>query len=396
MNNKHNKELFEILDEALDRVLKGEDLHAVLADYPRHAAELEPLLTTALETRSAAAITPRAEFRQRAAIEFQKAIQQVPVKTSSIKEVAKPRRGLFGWGMAGTSVFAVILAVLISGTGVVAASTNAMPDSPLYSVKLAVENVQLAFTPSDEGKTELLAQFNDRRIDELVDMAGKGNVAEINVLNSRIASNMNQMSDLSGGFAANYLPEGDTRYGAATEGSEKFTFMTSMADTSATAPQTTVAKPTAVQTTVPAATAPPPKAIATRTPDNNVNSPPSPNPAATQPPQVTPTLTVILPQPTTTNLSPESPGDDNRSEDNQKDNHDRSNDKWDQLKKKLSEKQIKNLRSLLEAYQNASDSSRPEILKSIKIIILGYGLENNEVIDAILQEYGLTLDTVLG
>ena len=46
--------------------------------YPEYAAELEPLLKTALETRNAAAIKPRPEFRQRAANDFQAAIREMP------------------------------------------------------------------------------------------------------------------------------------------------------------------------------------------------------------------------------------------------------------------------------------------------------------------------------
>ena len=50
------KEFDNILDECLERVIKGEDILACLADYPEHATELEPLLKTALDTRNAAAV----------------------------------------------------------------------------------------------------------------------------------------------------------------------------------------------------------------------------------------------------------------------------------------------------------------------------------------------------
>ena len=74
------KEFENILNECLDRLMQGEDIESCLTRYPEHAAELEPLLKTALETRAVADIKPRPEFREQAGIEFQKAIAEMPAK----------------------------------------------------------------------------------------------------------------------------------------------------------------------------------------------------------------------------------------------------------------------------------------------------------------------------
>jgi hypothetical protein len=129
----------------------------------------------------------------------------------------------------------------------------------------------------------------------------------------------------------------------------------------------------------------------TRTPANTNNVPP---PAET----THPAAVSVVPSPTTSTLiTVQSPEFNSRSfgldDDKGKSS---SEDRWDELKELLSNKQIKNLRSLLEAYRNASEDSRTEMLVSIRIIIVGYGLENNTGIEAILKEYGLTMDMVFG
>jgi hypothetical protein len=71
----------DVLNECVDRVLKGVSVEACLRAFPEYAAELEPLLQTAVDTRKAAAVVPRPEFRQRAGYEFQAAIRDMrPLK----------------------------------------------------------------------------------------------------------------------------------------------------------------------------------------------------------------------------------------------------------------------------------------------------------------------------
>ena len=74
----------DILDECLGRLLTGsETLEQCLASYPAHAAELKPLLETALETKRASAIQPRPEFRARAEYQFRSAITSMCRSTAN-------------------------------------------------------------------------------------------------------------------------------------------------------------------------------------------------------------------------------------------------------------------------------------------------------------------------
>jgi hypothetical protein len=182
-------EFENILDECLEWVIKGEDIEACLARHPEHAAELEPLLRTALETRKAVAIGPRPEFRQRAGYEFQAAIRDTQ---------PKGRRSFFRWRVRWMAPVALIIGLLMVGSGTVTAASSSLPDEPLYRVKLATESIQLAFTPSALDKAELYARFADKRVDEIIKMADKGKVEQVEKTTERMNNELIAMANLAG------------------------------------------------------------------------------------------------------------------------------------------------------------------------------------------------------
>jgi hypothetical protein len=376
MNKKDQRELHAMLDEALDRVLKGEDINIILADYPRFASEFAPLLRTAGDTRKAVDIKPRPEFRQRAALDFQKAIQAMPVKAGGNKYTSR-------WRMAWIMPVAVFVAVLISGTGIVAASNNSLPGSPLYSVKLATENVQLAFTPSNIGKAELYAKFNDRRVDELVTIAAKTDavelVADIDTLNTRIASNMAEISQLTGG-ANTAATSGSMSMMAATEQSKGIIGLndnstaattTPLASTTATVTRTATSTMTTTVATTRTATS---TAV---TPDTTNSQLPNLTTSTTTTQQGVPatstTATTIPPAgsttiipPATESVSPErayGPGNET---------HSALTDEEQKLVTLLTEKQQENLEKLEAAWEKAPDWLKPLIRQAIDLILYGY------------------------
>jgi hypothetical protein len=196
---KNMREFDDILNECIERIIKGATIDTCLADYPEQAAALEPLLRTAADTIKAAAITPRPEFRQRAGYEFQAALRNL-----------KPEKhGFFRWQARWVAVVSAVIVVLLAGGGTVAASSNSLPDQPLYAVKLATENVRLALTPSALGKASLYAEFADRRVDEIIKMAEKGKVAQVVKSTDRMNDQLLAMANLS-------LPARETGTGGET------------------------------------------------------------------------------------------------------------------------------------------------------------------------------------
>jgi len=187
---KKTREFDNILDECLERILvRGETVENCLLSYPEQAAELEPLLKTVLATKTASVIKPRSEFKQRARHHFHSALQQM--------EIERERR-VFSWLPQWATVVATVLIVLLmGGGGTVAAANDSMPDEPLYQVKLSVEAVRLAFTPSAMGKAEMYAQLTDKRIKEITAMVAKGKAEQVELTANRLNNHLVAMASLA-------------------------------------------------------------------------------------------------------------------------------------------------------------------------------------------------------
>ncbi len=185
---KGSKGFNNILDECLERLLRGETIEHCLHSYPEQAAELEPLLQTALAVKKASTIQPRAEFRTRARDQFRSALQKI-----------EPKRGyrLFGlpsgWAIAATT----ILILLVLGAGTVAAASNSMPDGVLYQVKLATEQVRLTLTPSVQGKAELWARIADKRVAEIIYLVSKGDSRRLELVSQRLDNHLTMIANLA-------------------------------------------------------------------------------------------------------------------------------------------------------------------------------------------------------
>ncbi len=186
---KKAREFDNILNECLERVLiKGETIEQCLAGYPDYAAELEPLLRTALDAKEATAIKPRPEFRERASYQFQAALREMEPKKG---------RGFFGWQPRWATAVIVVIVLLLAGSGTVVAAGNSMPDEPLYQVKLATEAVRLTLTPSALGKAELHIKLADKRVAEIIKMADKGKAEQMERTTQRLNAQLIAMANLA-------------------------------------------------------------------------------------------------------------------------------------------------------------------------------------------------------
>jgi len=186
---KTSKEFNNILDECLERLLvKGEKIDQCLQSYPEQAARLKPLLQTALLTKRASAIQPSADFKARARYQFH----------SALREVAAPRsRPVFSWLPRWATVLFLVLGLLMVGGGTVVAAGNSMPDSTLYPLKLATEQVRLMLTPSQIGKARLCAELADRRVAEIVYMANKGDAQQVELITQRLDKRLVMLAALA-------------------------------------------------------------------------------------------------------------------------------------------------------------------------------------------------------
>lgn len=185
-----NRQFNDILNECLDRLLKGESVEQCLADYPEQADALRPLLQVAVMTKSAASIQPHPEFKARARYQFRAALQEMAEKKS---------RPFFQWLPQWATAVIVFLVLLLAGGSTMVAAQGSMPDEPLYPVKLASEQVRLALTFSDVGKAELYASLADKRVAEIVRMADKGESAQVERVARRLNAYLVMVATLASG-----------------------------------------------------------------------------------------------------------------------------------------------------------------------------------------------------
>jgi hypothetical protein len=163
-------------------------VEACLACYPQDSARLKPLIETAFAAKNACDVTPRSDFRAHARYEFRSALTQA--------YQPKTKTG-YHWRWQLASVIPTVIGLLLISTGgIVAASTNSLPDQSLYGVKLAMEQIQLQFTPSNTAKTKLYALAADRRVGEIASMAEKGNAAMVESTTRRLADDLNIITGL--------------------------------------------------------------------------------------------------------------------------------------------------------------------------------------------------------
>ena len=113
----------------------------------------------------------------------------------------------------------IIAILLLAGGGTAMAANNSMPDSPLYPVKLASEQVQLTLTPSDMGKARVCAMLADRRVAEIIYMAGRGDAQRVEALTQRLDKRLVLLARLASAREMGGMPGGGR--GAMVRGNDR-------------------------------------------------------------------------------------------------------------------------------------------------------------------------------
>ena len=167
---------------------KGEMVDECLAGYPQLAAELRPLLLTAVKARRSLGIKPSPRFKAEARQRFYAALEE-----------AKARKTLsfFSWRpRLATVAVSLVLALLLTSGSVAVASNGSMPGEFLYPVKLTVERVMLGLSFSPMAKAKTFAKLADRRVTEIVYLAQRGEVRQIELATERLDSHLVAITSL--------------------------------------------------------------------------------------------------------------------------------------------------------------------------------------------------------
>ena len=169
-----------ILDECLLSMQHGDSLDACLDRYPSHADRLRPLLALADKVRRTPPSIPRPGPQATA-------WQRVKQRADDLRAPSPGVRlqlPLAAW-LRPVAITAAVLAAFFGVTGGTAlAAQNSLPDSPLYRVKLATEEVRLLFVFDDAREAEILIDQSNERMNEILTMARQDKAIPGNVLSA--------------------------------------------------------------------------------------------------------------------------------------------------------------------------------------------------------------------
>jgi hypothetical protein len=191
IQERNNQSIADVLEACRVRLRRGETVETCLAAYPAHRAELASLLPLIGEARGLAH-DPDPTYAAGARRRFRATL--AAARENRSRELGARYRGLFGLLRRLAVPLVLVVALSVSGLGLVQASDAALPDSPLYTVKQAQENVGqvLARTPQDNALLQVRLA-NRRFMDfQLAVKEKKGQP-----LIEKVAVNMVQAADLA-------------------------------------------------------------------------------------------------------------------------------------------------------------------------------------------------------
>lgn len=183
MAGKHDN-IEKIVQSCLDLLQDGQGtIDTILARYPGLEDELRPRLESAIWLSSRRdAFNPRPGFvrasRSRLVAQIQEEMKAAPPP-------AVPLSGNTFWRFwqnlfRSRDVFqlAVVLVLVVTfitvSSGVALAAQSALPGEPFYSVKITLENVQIAVTPSNSKDAQLRIAFAQKRLVEMQSLILEG------------------------------------------------------------------------------------------------------------------------------------------------------------------------------------------------------------------------------
>ncbi len=187
----------EAFNDCFDRLTFGESLDSCLRRYPEYAAELDMMLRMAYDVkRRAYPIQPRPEFKYWSRVRLQ------GVQDYMSRHAVPQKSGSFSFRRNLAISMAGLLVLVIATSGTAAASNNALPDQPLYGVKMAVEQAQVSLATSDIDRAEIYAKLAEKRAQEIESLARQGKAEYLVSTSAKMDYQLEQAETYIGRFQA--------------------------------------------------------------------------------------------------------------------------------------------------------------------------------------------------
>jgi hypothetical protein len=177
--------LFDALEICLRALDKGADVEACLALFPNLKDDLRPILMAAVEARSNPAREVSVDAARRGKARVLQAAAEMREQNNTVSTSSSWRstkKSLFGTRFFRLAITTVVMLVflLTGGTGLVSASSNALPGDHLYPVKRSWEDVRLFFVLDPGARVRLEHEFEDERVQEIHVLYSENRVAQVN------------------------------------------------------------------------------------------------------------------------------------------------------------------------------------------------------------------------
>ncbi len=161
-----------VLIEALDAFSHGEPVNKILADFPEHREELQPVLETVSRlSRIKIAHTLEAQATSK---------RQFLARAEALKAGAERPKAFAGiFRRLALSVAPLVMILVIVSAGLIVASQSAIPGDALYGAKRAVEDLRFSLTIDSQARQSLNMQFDQERIQEINALLKEGKTASV-------------------------------------------------------------------------------------------------------------------------------------------------------------------------------------------------------------------------
>ncbi|RME89291.1 MAG: hypothetical protein D6770_04960 [Anaerolineae bacterium] len=169
-----SRELHDALEFCLQEIERGADVETCLERFPEFATDLRPLLNAALLARSLPALSPSPAVMQRGRARLLQ-------RAAEMRTRQERRHRRIAWGAFRSAAVAFLVAVFlfVSGTGLVRASSTALPGDGLYPVKRTWEGLRLSLVFDPLRREEVEFEIENERLEEIGELFAKGRVERV-------------------------------------------------------------------------------------------------------------------------------------------------------------------------------------------------------------------------
>lgn len=186
------------LADCLDAIERREvTLDEYLARHPDQRVPLSELVPVAQRLWAVPHVRPSPDFRADARARL---IARLPPRHAPRPAPSRRLR------LTLMRALAVVMALVVFSGSVVAASAQSLPNEPLYSVKITIEQVRLALSPDVAARSELSLGFAGERLNEVQRLIERGQEAEVGDTLDAFAAQIQSAADM-----ARNLPAGADR-----------------------------------------------------------------------------------------------------------------------------------------------------------------------------------------